>query len=175
MSIYTKCKMCGFSTNGHFNQATVETKCKNGTHIYEEFIYCPSCHSTTVRIENSVDRVFCSATCKENYSSNKEIKALKVCYICGTTSSSLRCPSCEDKLLNEQRKQIREGFETEVSIFDEFKKCKYGVCDIVKAHHNVLQNDPDRLKSEFIINMVCGTEGKEFYLERKAERLRKDN
>lgn len=171
MSIYSRCKICGYSTNGNFNTATMGTKCNFGSHIFEEFVYCPRCHSNTVRLENAVDSMFCSIECQNIYATSKKPRILKVCQICGKTSSSSRCPSCEDNILNEQRKEIRDGFQTEVGVFDEFKHCKYGVCDIVKAHHNVLQDDPERLKSEFIINLVCGSDGKEFYIERRALRV----
>ena len=149
MSTYLKCKICGLSSNSIFDEATEKTRCELFAHVFEEFTYL-----------------------KPTYIKKPKPDRLKSCEICGKISSSSRCLICEERLLNEQRQQIKVGFQTDVHIFDEFKNRKYGVCDIVKAHHNVLQSDPERLKSEFIINLVYGTEGKDFYLERKNRRFK---
>ena len=96
-------------------------------------------------------------------------------------STYLKCKICglsSDSSFDEATEKTR--CELFAHVFEEFtylkptyiKKRKYGVCDIVKAHKNVLQSDPERLKSEFIINLVYGTEGKEFYLERKNRRFK---
>ncbi len=169
MSTYSRCKICGFSTNGNFNKARRETKCETGRHIYEEFIFCPQCHSNTTKIDDGIDSAFCSEECQQKYSIKKP-KSLSHCIVCGKISPSHRCRDCEDTALTQERKEQASAFQTQVTAFDEFKNCKYGVCDIVKAHHAVLKEDPQRLKSEFIIELVCGTEGKEFYLERRNMR-----
>jgi hypothetical protein len=47
--------------------------------------------------------------------------------------------------------------------------CKVGsdVCSILKAHHEVLSDDPERLTTEFCIGLVCGEEGLQKYHAKK--------
>lgn len=54
--------------------------------------------------------------------------------------------------------------EESISRFrDALTNCQtMGTCDILRAHHEALIDDPERLSSEFLIKMVCG--------ERKSER-----
>ncbi len=174
MSEYSRCKVCGFSINQNFNKATTKTKCQRGNHVFEQFVYCSQCHSTATRFEDAVNSIFCSVECQTKYASTKKPKKLITCSICGCISSSLRCRVCEDKLLAAQQEEIKAVFKVKTDAFSEYKNCKYGVCDIVKAHHQILQDDPNRLKSEFIIGLVCGYEGREFYLQRREDRLDKE-
>lgn len=48
--------------------------------------------------------------------------------------------------------------------------CDLGsTCSIIKAHHTLLEDDPERLTSEFIIGMTCGEKGIEKYHAKKVK------
>jgi len=38
-----------------------------------------------------------------------------------------------------------------------------GTCSVFKAHHEILANDPERLKTDFLIEMTCGVGGLKRY------------
>ncbi len=42
-----------------------------------------------------------------------------------------------------------------------------GTCEILKAHHEVLKDDRDRLKTDFLINLICGEEKMNKYKSKK--------
>jgi len=176
MSTFEKCNVCFYCSNQNFNQATEHTKCQPGHHIFTRFVLCKVCHHA-IRYELALSASYCSINCRDIYDHNQSLKPKKnfKCGICGKDSNSIgRCSECEDAILKTQREEKRQKFKTELDTFAEFKNCsKGGVCDIVKAHHNILKNDPERLKSSFIIEMVCGAGGKDFYLERKKARENK--
>ncbi len=47
--------------------------------------------------------------------------------------------------------------------------CKtLGTCEILKAHHNIFKQDPERLKTDFLIGLICGTEGQKKYRTKKS-------
>jgi hypothetical protein len=45
---------------------------------------------------------------------------------------------------------------------DLLKRCtKRGTCDILAVHKQYLNNDPDRLSTEFLVGLICGKDYKE--------------
>ena len=45
-----------------------------------------------------------------------------------------------------------------------------GTCDILKAHKEVLKDDPERLTGEFLINLICGEEKlKKYQLKKEVD------
>ncbi len=81
------------------------------------------------------------------------------------------CRRCADKIKVEisrhhkhNRKQIAESLGIPHTNCD-----KAGTCEILKAHHNVLSNDPDRLTTEFLIGMICGEDGVRKYKQNQKK------
>ncbi len=44
---------------------------------------------------------------------------------------------------------------------------KLGTCDILHFHHELLKGDPERLKTDFLINLICGEEKMNKYISKK--------
>ena len=45
---------------------------------------------------------------------------------------------------------------------DLLKRCtKRGTCDILAVHKQYLDNDPERLSTEFLVGLICGKDYKE--------------
>lgn len=71
------------------------------------------------------------------------------------------CPACkiikENYRLSAQRKEnIRNAVESAEQFNDLLKECdKLGTCDIIASHHELLINDNNRLKTEFMLDLIC--------------------
>lgn len=92
------------------------------------------------------------------------------CSVCGETTISygsvfareIVCRNCREKELEKIMKaDIHETRKKSVALASKFESelenCeKLGTCDIIRAHHEALIEDPDRLTSEFLIKMICG-------------------
>ena len=62
-----------------------------------------------------------------------------------------------------------EEHEKEVKLY-ETRDCGYGgVCDRLKLHHEILKDDPERLTSDFMIGLICGTEKQERYRSKRGQ------
>ncbi len=44
---------------------------------------------------------------------------------------------------------------------------KLGTCDVLHFHHELLKDDPERLKTDFLINLICGEEKMNKYISKK--------
>lgn len=90
------------------------------------------------------------------------------------------CRSCRAKEAQEIRDRALvcsriEARDRSVLLVDRFvdrlEDCeKYGTCDILAAHHDALIDDPERLSTEFMLKMVCNTDGLERYRGARAKR-----
>jgi hypothetical protein len=90
------------------------------------------------------------------------------------------CKPCRNEVeeiqRNEERREKRKTDKKELLKYqDLMKECKTGVCDILKIHHEALKDDPERFPTEQLIELTCGTEGKEYYLEKRKERIKDTN
>lgn len=48
-------------------------------------------------------------------------------------------------------------------------KCKKaGTCDIIHFHHELLKDDPERLTTDFLVNLICGEEKLMKYKSKKG-------
>jgi len=174
MGVFKMCVVCGSSTNINRERLRIKagmTKCYHLKHDYFYFVACIDC-KTIISKSKSIDDKYCSDACKNHRIEILAKREKTRCISCGVVCGRLTCLKCEEEKLQKQRNEIREKHDIDVTAFDEYKNCNYGICDIVKAHHKILESDPERLTSEFIIKLVCGEEGKEFYLERRAERIK---
>lgn len=43
-----------------------------------------------------------------------------------------------------------------------------GVCSILKRHHEILSDDPERLSTEFCVGLVCGEKKLKKYQKKKG-------
>lgn len=73
------------------------------------------------------------------------------------------CVTCERRSNNDFHKLKRERAEELEQKFKSISCDLDGTCNILKAHHAVLLDDPERLTTEFCINLVCGSNGVEKY------------
>lgn len=73
------------------------------------------------------------------------------------------CITCERKSNADFYKSIREKSAELEQKFKSIPCDLDGTCNILKAHHEALLDDPDRLTTEFCINLVCGANGVEKY------------
>jgi hypothetical protein len=74
------------------------------------------------------------------------------------------CSSCFEKRLSRERKEYLNNRKiSNLEKIGEFKEllsgCRtLGTCDILAAHHEFLKDDPERLKTTFLVGIVCGQE-----------------
>jgi hypothetical protein len=86
------------------------------------------------------------------------------------------CSKCVAERLEEEYYSDRiEAQRKANKLFAEFNhmlvNCeKNGTCDILSAHHELLINDNERLSTEFMIGLVCGTAKKKIYVEKREHR-----
>ena len=76
----------------------------------------------------------------------------------------------------EQRMEKKLQQQEEINQYViELRNCKNrGVCDILKLHHDKLQHDPERLQTKFIIELTCGTNAKNNYLQKRMTTIGDD-
>lgn len=80
------------------------------------------------------------------------------------------CYHCREERKERIRKNemsaIREKSELKILEFqDRLADCeKFGTCDILTAHHDVLIEDKERLSTEFMIGLICGEKGRQRYV-----------
>lgn len=85
-----------------------------------------------------------------------------------------KCRAClqveiESELCEARCENRRKANELIRSFEDALEDCtKFGTCDILYAHHEVLKDDPERLSTDFLMGMVCGPERVREY-RKKAE------
>lgn len=74
------------------------------------------------------------------------------------------CTKCRNVIIEKALKEARTINEAKsLYLLNQFRdrlaECeKAGTCDILAAHHDFLKDDPDRLRTDFLINLVCGSE-----------------
>src|SRR5208337_2754116 len=55
-----------------------------------------------------------------------------------------------------QENRVRR-YEAADEFTDLLKTCSVrGTCDVLAAHHKILENDPERLTTEFLVKQICG-------------------
>ncbi len=47
---------------------------------------------------------------------------------------------------------------------------KLGTCDILHFHHELLKDDPERMRTDFLVKMICGDEKAEKYKNKTKEK-----
>lgn len=83
------------------------------------------------------------------------------------------CNDCRlseiERIRSSEFREHRRQSEVMILKFkDRLSQCeKFGTCDILSAHHDVLKDDPERLSTEFMIGMICGTEKKNKYVSKR--------
>lgn len=95
----------------------------------------------------------------------------------GTRNSSYICKDCvkirREKLKEEKekihawyRREKVDEFMDSVEKFDDLMlNCEYNTCDILAAHRELLKDDDNRLRTDFMLELICGEEKKRKYLE----------
>lgn len=80
------------------------------------------------------------------------------------------CDVCYESDLAAIRKVERNRRWAEISKTDRaIWDCEqHGTCGIIKVHHAVLGDDPDRLRSSFMIGLTCGADGLRKYLAKRT-------
>lgn len=82
------------------------------------------------------------------------------------------CYSCQENRLKIQREDARRIVNADLSKYaDKLKHCTTGVCDMLQLHHDALKDDPDHLKTDFIIGLVCGDDMRQKYLSKSMGRI----
>ena len=71
----------------------------------------------------------------------------------------------EKELAYHREEKIKELMDS-IERFDGLMTdCEYNTCDILAAHHELLINDDNRLRTDFMLELICGEEKKKKYLE----------
>ncbi len=138
-------------------------------------------------------RAFFRAAGHREYEGEKDITYpqrlhLKVEYICSKcheTKKGFRthidgksyCKSCAVKIRDKKiADEIYKEFQAQEAIdkLDPFgdmrETCtKLGTCDILHFHHELLKNDPERMRTDFLVDMICGEEKAKKYKNKRHE------
>lgn len=95
----------------------------------------------------------------------EERRKLRWCSHCGReTYNQLLCRQCVDSDEGlkrfEERAEIKHKFSSSVDEKVELLKlcARRGTCDVLAAHHELLESDPERLTTEFLVKMICNRE-----------------
>ena len=95
----------------------------------------------------------------------------------GTRHSSYICKHClkirREKLKKEKEKEYAwyrgekvEELMNSIEKFDDLMlNCEYNTCDILAAHRELLKDDDNRLRTDFMLGLICGEEKKKKYLD----------
>ena len=97
----------------------------------------------------------------------------------GTRHSSYVCKDClkirreklkedkEKKHARYRREKVQELMNSVQKFDDLMLNCEYNTCDILAAHRELLKDDDNRLRTDFMLGLICGEEKKKKYLESK--------
>jgi hypothetical protein len=77
------------------------------------------------------------------------------------------CPTCRRRRVSKHIDSIITRSEVLNDKFDSMLCDMKGTCSVIKAHHELLLDDPERLTSEFIINLTCGDDGVKKYRKKR--------
>ena len=95
----------------------------------------------------------------------------------GTRNSSYICKDClkirREKLKEKKEKKrvwcqsekVKEFMDSIEKFDDLMLNCEYNTCDILAAHRELLKDDDNRLRTDFMLELICGEEKKKKYLE----------
>lgn len=101
-----------------------------------------------------------------------KIKKPATCKECGKVVSKRIngrwCPECHEKYLEEKRKKELERYEKDINRYTVIG-CTTGVCRELKFHHAEMIDDEERLKTPFLLEIICGKEIKDNYINRKKQ------
>lgn len=85
-------------------------------------------------------------------------RAISVGYLCYDCTKGMN--TCDLEL--SRLKNREEMMECADEYKDLLKRCtKRGTCDILAVHKQYLDNDPERLSTEFLVGLICGKDYKE--------------
>ena len=73
----------------------------------------------------------------------------------------------EKKLAWHRGEKVKELMDSVEKFDDLMADCEFNTCDILAAHHELLKDDDNRLRTDFILELICGEEKKKKYLETK--------
>ena len=98
----------------------------------------------------------------------------------GTRNSSYICKDC----LKIRRKNLKEEKEKKHAMYrrdkveelmnsiekfdDLMLDCEYNTCDILAAHRELLKDDDNRLRTDFMLGLISGEEKKKKYLDSRT-------
>jgi len=88
-----------------------------------------------------------------------------VCMDCHNIRQDIMVKIKEDENRGFQEYKTKKFLDS-VEKFDELMlDCKFGTCDVLSAHHELLKDDPNRLRTDFLIGLICGERKKKEYLK----------
>jgi hypothetical protein len=77
-----------------------------------------------------------------------------------------KCPECYDKYLKIKKEKEAKKYKEDVKRYTTIG-CTTGVCNELKSHHAALANDEERLRTPFLLEMICGKEIRDNYIAHK--------
>ena len=106
----------------------------------------------------------------------------ETCTICGIEISLYRyhnkklvCNTCKEKaqtnfLSYERELNIKRATDSAEKFNDLLDGCeKLGTCDILASHHELLKGDDNRIKTSFMLDLVCKDDFEDKWVEIKAK------
>lgn len=102
----------------------------------------------------------CFGCGKIRYRERTNIDGYPYCFRCGNF-----------KKKESEAIEAMKSKEIEHSLRIVIKDCTIlGTCGILEIHHHIMKSDPERLSTEFMVNLICGAEKTYEYLKSKKER-----
>ena len=97
------------------------------------------------------------------------------CTVCGTliartvyAGNSGKCHDCFRKYLRSLRKENKDTYYNDLKMEFKNPNCHFGICDSLAQHHAMLEDDPERLSTEFILGLIKGEDVADQYRENKV-------
>ena len=88
-----------------------------------------------------------------------------MCKICYKIRRENLMKQKEKELVYHREEKVKEFLDSIEKFDDLMADCEYNTCDILAAHHELLINDDNRLRTDFMLELICGQEKKKKYLE----------
>ncbi len=68
-----------------------------------------------------------------------------------------------------RREKVEELMDSVEKFDDLMINCEYETCDILAARRELLKDDDNRLRTDFMLGLICGEEKKKKYLESRKQ------
>ena len=127
---------------------------------------CPTCGKRSLRKHQYCGNCIPIRVCEECGKEFRVYAFRRFCSTCAKIDRAKRAWIREKERRKDEKNQHDLKWLAAQAILD---KCRLdGTCSVLKAHHEILSSDPERLRTEFLIKMTCGLDGLHRYYRKEG-------